>query len=150
MKLTALYIVQQWEVLYCHSDNREVFRHDCSLTATGHALESKRLPNQSWQAAHGLRVQAVLADRPVCMEISVLQNQVHGLQWSHCSTAKENSGPCHATNGLCRVVEVFNSAWQGLFTQIIYCSFFKRLWLVFPQKLMFLALICNLPEASKA
>ena len=67
------------EVSYCHNDNKEVFRHDCSLTATGHALVSKQLPNQSWQAAHGLRAQAVLAGRPVCMEICVLQNQAHGL-----------------------------------------------------------------------
>lgn len=35
---------------FCHSDR--VLRHECSLTATGHALMSKQLPNQSWQAAH--------------------------------------------------------------------------------------------------
>lgn len=56
------------------------FRHDYSLTATGHALVSKQLPNQSWQAADGLRVQAMLAGRPVRMEICVLQNRAHGLQ----------------------------------------------------------------------
>lgn len=56
------------------------FRHDHSLTAAGHALVSKQLPNQSWQAAPRLRVQAMLAGRPVCMEICVLQNWAHELQ----------------------------------------------------------------------
>lgn len=48
VKLTRCVPVTEHQ--FCCSDR--VFRHECSLTATGHALMSKQLPNQSWQAAH--------------------------------------------------------------------------------------------------
>lgn len=110
------------EVLYCHNGNRE----DLGMILTDRYWVCLVSEIKASRQLLGSECRQGLAGRLVCMEIHLLQNQAHGLQWSHCSTAKEKAGPCCATNALCRIVDVFYSAWEGLFTQINYYSFFHK------------------------
>lgn len=92
---------------FCPSDRD--FRHECSLTATGHALMSKQLPNQSWQAAHRQTWRFMFCkNRP--------------MDFSEITAAQQRKSQAHIVPQMASA-GVVNSAWQDIFAQIIYPSF---------------------------